>query len=785
MSQTSTRAPSRTPSSTPVFPATQHTSNATVNGGHKTLAHHQHTTRAAYKLAHLFDSTNKYAVFQTTVWIHDMGNVPQMDGQFAVRWKFRGKRARGYEGVTQSHTTPTPKPSLPNLKLSQPGQSASSLSVNSFSSTASSPIAPMSRPAYSSTTPALGYGLPGRASTTPQTFTPVGVLPSSRAPSRIAEKKTSDPTPLRQSTKPGGNPINLTDSPKEIKSPNMTSPLDPINPRLRKASDETTASGRTVGSGSSTSTSGPSRPPSSSTSGSLLPPIHASSLPVSHLRPPSLMSVGSSQSHLSVPFPRTVNRPPVRSGTVPSTSTIVDPLPNSSEPLNSNIRNGISRTSSHNPPSPIIPSPTTSLRPDQTRQRSTSGVSVTSFRSIHAPLPRPNFSTERKGVTPPAQVSAVDHSCTWDFQLQHLLRLPVGKLPAKPPSKDSSSSASLRPPLLGFGPLSDSGMRIEVEQMLVSGATSSAPAQAADTDSVASVLAAAHHAQRLPGNPSEAGKRGEKESYGWVDIDLAMFAGRGRVTRRFLLQGRTNALVKLTVEMKFMGGEEKWTAPPLGEGQHVAGPNELLPSDPHDRHDLTLIHTCRSDSSDSSLFSGQKTPSHTSLSSSRDMNCDPMILPPLNQRSSGYKTYDHHLKPSSSFNSSPRLNSPHHHPQHQHQHQHHVHGHSRDLAPETVIESIFNPFPGKEEGPFSYLINKDMTEEKLVEEPGELEGKENGLVMMNGDVGLLDGGKERVGKMGQKEREEERNRRFGFRRRIRDRKDRETGNERAHVVIAT
>ena len=116
--------------------------------------------------------------------------------------------------------------------------------------------------------------------------------------------------------------------------------------------------------------------------------------------------------------------------------------------------------------------------------------------------------------------------------------------------------------------MSESGLRLEVEQLPVagSGGVSALPAQGADKDSASSMLAATRHANGNAhhGNPSEVGKRGMSgttpESYGWVDIDLAMFAGRGRCTRRFLLKGRTNALVKITVEMRLLGGEEKWTA---------------------------------------------------------------------------------------------------------------------------------------------------------------------------------------------------------------------------------
>lgn len=49
--------------------------------------------------------------------------------------------------------------------------------------------------------------------------------------------------------------------------------------------------------------------------------------------------------------------------------------------------------------------------------------------------------------------------------------------------------------------------------------------------------------------------------FGTIDIDLAPFAGKGRMTRRFLLKGsRTNATVKVTVELQWVGGEMNWVA---------------------------------------------------------------------------------------------------------------------------------------------------------------------------------------------------------------------------------
>jgi hypothetical protein len=49
----------------------------------------------------MFDST-KTANFQATVTIHELVNVPQLAGNFAVSWKFRGKKPRSKESCEQT-----------------------------------------------------------------------------------------------------------------------------------------------------------------------------------------------------------------------------------------------------------------------------------------------------------------------------------------------------------------------------------------------------------------------------------------------------------------------------------------------------------------------------------------------------------------------------------------------------------------------------------------------------------------------------------------------------------
>lgn len=108
-----------------------------------------------------------------------------------------------------------------------------------------------------------------------------------------------------------------------------------------------------------------------------------------------------------------------------------------------------------------------------------------------------------------------------------------------------------------------------IEQLPSAAATNSQPATSVDKESFTSMLHAAHHASHSAGkegkaNPSEKGgvaAEKQKTVFGVVDIDLAAFAGKGKMTRRFLLRGsRTNATIKLTVDMRWIGGDETWAA---------------------------------------------------------------------------------------------------------------------------------------------------------------------------------------------------------------------------------
>ncbi|KAF8650914.1 hypothetical protein AX16_005039 [Volvariella volvacea WC 439] len=68
--------------------------------------------------------------------------------------------------------------------------------------------------------------------------------------------------------------------------------------------------------------------------------------------------------------------------------------------------------------------------------------------------------------------------------------------------------------------------------------------------------------------------------FGALYLNLAEYAGVGAVTRRYLLsESKTNATLKITLQLDHIGGERKWIAPPLPKGEILNGVASLLDSD--------------------------------------------------------------------------------------------------------------------------------------------------------------------------------------------------------------
>lgn len=80
----------------------------------------------------------------------------------------------------------------------------------------------------------------------------------------------------------------------------------------------------------------------------------------------------------------------------------------------------------------------------------------------------------------------------------------------------------------------------------------------------------------IPGDPDSP----ENPRLGHVLLNLAEYANAGPVTRNYLLrQSKTNAILKLTVELTHIGGETRFRAPPLRKGEILAGVSGLLSND--------------------------------------------------------------------------------------------------------------------------------------------------------------------------------------------------------------
>ncbi|KAI0703860.1 N-terminal C2 in EEIG1 and EHBP1 proteins-domain-containing protein [Cerioporus squamosus] len=64
---------------------------------------------------------------------------------------------------------------------------------------------------------------------------------------------------------------------------------------------------------------------------------------------------------------------------------------------------------------------------------------------------------------------------------------------------------------------------------------------------------------------------------GAVYLNLAEYADAGKVTRRYLLrQSKTNATLKLTIELEHIGGEKHYKSPPLRKGEILASVSGIL-----------------------------------------------------------------------------------------------------------------------------------------------------------------------------------------------------------------
>lgn len=532
------RPPSRSSSyNVPPQPQPKNTAPLYISAGQapSSPTHHQHTTTLGHKLRHMFDK-DKYAVFVANVVVQELGNVPQIEGDFAVQWKFRGRGPKHadltresvdiYESryphvltdnlVASASTSSSaqaqgrliPKASLPNVKTGTLASkhSDSTLSLRSTStaaSTLSSPLNP-NRTNALTPNPQKPRGISKSHTLPPSALS--SMTPIKTSPPR--DKKSTDPTPLRQSSGtdalPGLVPM---ESPEQllVEEPEEEENGLGFAEEKRKSSGE---SSRTGGSGSSRIPSigltGPAPEESS---------FYAGTIP----RMGSEISL-ESENHLSVPFPK----PRLTSSSEEKLSRPSVPRRKSTDLPSS------SQTS--------LPSFANSLHLFKPRQRSSSGLTVPKPSSIFS-------STSRKGMTQTAALHA--HSCSWNYELQYPIKVPLTKQVSASgtttPSSSKSKPVGPSAPILGAGPLSDSGIRLIIEQ----------------------IVQPKKEGEEADGRTDDKAEQGrerkaslERVRFGVVDIDLAGFAGKGRTTRRFLLRGsRTNATIRVSLASPALTGQ--------------------------------------------------------------------------------------------------------------------------------------------------------------------------------------------------------------------------------------
>ncbi|KAI0649651.1 N-terminal C2 in EEIG1 and EHBP1 proteins-domain-containing protein [Trametes meyenii] len=77
----------------------------------------------------------------------------------------------------------------------------------------------------------------------------------------------------------------------------------------------------------------------------------------------------------------------------------------------------------------------------------------------------------------------------------------------------------------------------------------------------------------IPGDPDSP----QQPRIGAIYLNLAEYADAGKVTRRYLLrQSKTNATLKLAIELEHVGGEKHYKPPPLRKGEILASVSGIL-----------------------------------------------------------------------------------------------------------------------------------------------------------------------------------------------------------------
>ncbi|KZV95986.1 hypothetical protein EXIGLDRAFT_747852 [Exidia glandulosa HHB12029] len=177
-----------------------------------------------------------------------------------------------------------------------------------------------------------------------------------------------------------------------------------------------------------------------------------------------------------------------------------------------------------------------------------------------------------------------------------------------------------------------------------------------------------------------------KHPIGNVLLNLAEYADAGVVTRKHLLRGtKTNATLKVTLQVEYLSGEKQYRPPPLRKSEILAGISGLLSTM------LSEFEELQSPTGASAIFSGEGI-----IPYAEDWTFHPtsgayfsmQIRPPLDRG----KHSSYNLSPSPSTIRSPNSSGI-------------FHDNAINAADtERVIESIFNPFPSTSQAPspFTY-----------------------------------------------------------------------------------
>lgn len=455
-------------------------------------------------------------------------------------------------------------------------QSTISLKSNASSSSASSPTASL-HPATS--------GQPRTTSSTATIHSPLSMTAANpnQSPPRMG-KKASDPTPLRQSSKP-----RESESEREevVESPvEMPNPIDLASPAT---------SLKEIGAGGNV--------PLPSTAGAgeegegalrINTGLPRSGSQFMNLPDTSMRSFSSNMAQRTA---RTANVPaPIRSGTGPSPAVLlgVPPSATGGRPDMSRSPTGYSVQPTANPHdnrageatrSSLDGAPTTATSGASTHSGTSrngskySGIGLGRSRTRGSVDDKPGTEKEetesdsRKGVTSAKRLR--QHACQWNYTVHHTIKIPMGRPVTATPMH--SGTATPNPgvkkelaPILGGGQHSESGFRLIINEIRTSHTTSadhagtptptSAVHQQHEESGMRQKVEGVEKALKHPTKNAHAIKE-HRLVFGTIEFDLAQFAGKGKVNRRFLLKGsRTNAVVAVKVELQQVGGEMHWAA---------------------------------------------------------------------------------------------------------------------------------------------------------------------------------------------------------------------------------